>query len=73
MNDDPYDYLDADYEEYLRKEGKKMNSQKFIDNCKEIVLNYANKHLDKSTEKKLLKKMSLWFGAVKHCKITKRY
>ena len=23
MNDDPYDYLDADYEEYLRKEGKK--------------------------------------------------
>lgn len=20
MNDDPYDYLDADYEEYLRKE-----------------------------------------------------
>ncbi len=22
MNDDPYDYLDADYEEYLRKEGE---------------------------------------------------
>ncbi|MGL9926756.1 MULTISPECIES: hypothetical protein [Enterococcus] len=27
---DPYDYLDSDYEEFLRKEDKKMDSQKFI-------------------------------------------
>ena len=56
MNDDPYDYLDADYEEYLRKEGKMMDSQEFIDKCKEIVSNYANKHLDKSDQKKLPKR-----------------
>ncbi|MGL9859258.1 hypothetical protein IGJ68_000083 [Enterococcus sp. DIV0564] len=56
MNDDPYDYLDADYEEYLRKEGKKMDSQKFIDKCKEIVSNYANKHLDKSDQKEITEK-----------------
>ena len=56
MNDDPYDYLDADYEEYLRKEGKMMDSQEFIDKCKEIVSNYANKHLDKSDQKEITKK-----------------
>lgn len=70
---DPYDYLDSDYEEFLRKEDKKMDSQKFIDKCKEIVLNYANEHIDKSDQKKLLKKMSLLFGVAKHYKITKRY
>lgn len=56
MNDDPYDYLDADYEEYLRKEGKMMDSQEFIDKCKEIVSNYANEHLDKSDQKEITKK-----------------
>lgn len=28
-----------------------MDSQKFIDKCKEIVANYANEHLDKSDNK----------------------
>ena len=45
MNDDPYDYLDADYEEYLRKEGKMMDSQEFIDKCKEIVSNLSLIHI----------------------------
>ncbi|EGO5846135.1 hypothetical protein HKH47_002745, partial [Enterococcus faecalis] len=53
---DPYDYLDSDYEEFLRKEDKKMDSQKFIDKCKEIVLNYANEHLDKSDQKEITEK-----------------
>lgn len=28
-----------------------MDSQKFIEKCKEIVANYANEHLDKSDDK----------------------
>ncbi len=30
-----------------------MDSQKFIDKCKEIVVNYANEHLDKSDNKEI--------------------
>lgn len=30
-----------------------MDSQKFIDKCKEIVTNYANEHLDKSDNKEI--------------------
>ena len=33
-----------------------MDSQKFIDKCKEIVSNYANKHLDKSDQKEIIEK-----------------
>lgn len=30
-----------------------MDSQKFIDKCKEIVANYSNEHLDKSDNKEI--------------------
>lgn len=30
-----------------------MDSQKFIEKCKEIVVDYANDHLDKSDNKKI--------------------
>ena len=30
-----------------------MDSQKFIDKCKEIVVNYTNDHLDKSDNKEV--------------------
>lgn len=47
-----------------------MDSQKFIEKCKEIVVNYVNEHLDKSDQKEIT---GIDVFVVWSCKITKRY
>lgn len=59
MNDDPYDYLDADYEEYLRKEGKMMDSQDLLINVKKLFQIMQTNTWINQIKKKLQKKMFL--------------
>lgn len=50
-----------------------MDSAKFEVLCKQIVMDYANKHLDKSDNAEITEMMFMLYGLVRLCKITKPY